>query len=118
MSDGVTPRYCASGVARYSEMCAVLMAPYAIDAWIRNDHGSPSVNTTTGRLCSSERRLMKRRVERAGWPLMWTKEQLYLVSNSFSTNRAYIPPVSIATMNLVSTFLNLIFSFSTLYGML
>ncbi len=33
---------------------------------MRNDHGSPSVNTTTGRFISSLRRLTNLLVERAG----------------------------------------------------
>ena len=50
-------------------MCAVLIAPYATLAKIRNDQGSPSVKTTTGSFSSSLSRLRNRRVDRAGLAL-------------------------------------------------
>ena len=66
ISSAVIPKYVADGVARYSEICAVLIAPYAIEANILNDHGSPSRNTTTGKSHSSLIRLMIRLVDLAG----------------------------------------------------
>src|SRR3972149_6524059 len=53
MSLAVIPTNSAEGAARYSEMCAVLIAPNATDAWIRKLQGSPSTNVAQGSFNSS-----------------------------------------------------------------
>ena len=92
------------------------MAPYAIDAKILNDQGSPSRNTTTGKSHSSFILFRMRLVERAGWPLRCNKPQRNSSSNPFSTSLSNIPPVSMAMINSISCSMSSIFSFSTLYG--
>ena len=66
ISSAVIPKYSAPVVAKYSEICAVFIAPYAILAKIQNDHGSQSAKTITGLFQASDIRLIILRVDLAG----------------------------------------------------
>ena len=114
MSSAVIPRYVASLVARYSDICAVFMAPYAILANILKDHGSQSVNTTIGFFHSSLILLIILLVDLAGCPFRWISAHLDSSSKPFSINLSNIPPVSIAITKSMSSSTSLSFSSSTL----
>ena len=65
MSDAVTPKNFASGVARSWFTCANFALPEIITIPMWNPHGSPSLQMYTGTLSSSLARLMNLLVARA-----------------------------------------------------